>query len=126
MDKTLLVECAACSGRLSRKAYSCPACGHPNAAAMRAMWAVALLVLAVGMLLMYLRWQGATRENERAGAVLLDRVLREYASLESSGADPKALCGFGRFATGIAEQHGPEQAGPLKARVDGACRQAGI
>ena len=122
----MLVECRACNSRLSRKAYSCPACGHPNERVTRVLWVTAVALIAVAFALMYLRWQRHEREADRAEAALVRDLARNYSTLEQAGANPKETCQFGRYAIRVAEQYGTEHARPLKIRVARACQRAGI
>lgn len=79
MQKSMLMNCAACANPMSRRATSCPACGHPNSTVM---WQ-ALGVLALGALLLFslVWWRAAAwdADYERGMRSVAESIERDYA-----------------------------------------------
>lgn len=110
MDRSLLIDCAACGGKLSRKAVSCRACGHPNArVTWQAVAAVGIALVVVASLFVWRIHRHNTQLSQQERA-LLQQVITDYQSLPQD-APSQVRCSNAQHVATLADQYQPELAG---------------
>ena len=122
MDRSLLIDCAACGSRLSLKAVRCPACGHPNARVTRQTYAVVGSLLVAFLSLVGWRVHGTNAQLSQSEAALVSRMVAEYRSLPEDA--PAAVrCGHAELVVQLTTQYQPGLRPEWERRAAEDCQQ---
>ena len=96
----MLVNCPACAKPISRKAYSCPQCGHPNAHLTRQLLIASAMLAITGLGIVSWRIVKTNAEHDRSLRSTAARVERMYDESLRSG-QRRQLCTYANFLVSI-------------------------